>query len=298
MPRRRTKSRNDGAGGTAEPVILLPDAVLVNDGSPDPLPGAAVRIDGNRIAEVGDAKGVLDAHPDATILELKNCLVMPGLVNAHTHGHSTLGKGRGDKWSFELALNASPGISGGFSLEDKHTAALLNAAEMVLKGCTAAFDMCMELPTPTIEGMTAVGSAYSELGVRLVLAPMMADMTLYRAIPGLMDVLPAPHRSHVERMRAAPHEEHLAVCGKLLHDWPFDRDQVAVFQRVSEVGVAGVLAAVPDHLGEIGQRPSWLLVEGLCAQHAALDVPMLPSPDQGRMGAFYHHGIAGRGVGG
>ena len=65
MPRRRMKSRNDGAGGTAEPVILLPDAVLVNDGSPDPLLGAAVRIDANRIGEVGDAKGVgRDGHAD------------------------------------------------------------------------------------------------------------------------------------------------------------------------------------------------------------------------------------------
>ena len=185
---------------------------------------ADILIAGDTIMEVGGPG--MAAPADAQHIDATDRLIMPGLVNAHTHGHSTLGKGRGDKWSLELALNASPGISGGFTLEDKRTAALLNAAEMVLKGCTAAYDMCMELPTPTIEGMTAVGSAYSELGVRLVLAPMMADMTLYRAIPGLMDVLPAPHRSHVERMLAAPHEEHLAVCGKLLHDWPFDRDQV------------------------------------------------------------------------
>ncbi len=185
---------------------------------------ADILITGDTITEVGQPG--MAAPADAQHVDATDRLVMPGLVNAHTHGHSTLGKGRGDKWSLELVLNASPGISGGFTLEDKHTAALLNAAEMVLKGCTAAYDMCMELPTPTIDGMTAVGSAYSELGVRVVLAPMMADMTLYQAIPGLMEVLPAPHRSHVERMRAAPHEEHLAVCGELLHNWPFDRDQV------------------------------------------------------------------------
>ncbi len=185
---------------------------------------ADILIAGDTIAEIGQPG--MAAPAEAQPVDASDRLVMPGLVNAHTHGHSTLGKGRGDKWSLELTLNASAGISGGFTLEDKHTAALLNAAEMVLKGCTAAYDMCMELPTPTIEGMSAVGSAYAELGVRVVLAPMMADMTLYQAIPGLMEALPAPHRSQVEKMIAAPHAEHLAVCRDLLHDWPFDRDQV------------------------------------------------------------------------
>ena len=185
---------------------------------------ADILVAGDTIMEVGQPG--MAAPADAQPVDAADRLVMPGLVNAHTHGHSTLGKGRGDKWSLELVLNAGPGINGGFSLEDKHTAALLNAAEMVLKGCTAAYDMCMELPTPTIEGVTAVGSAYAELGVRVVLAPMMADMTLYQAIPGLMDALPAAHRNHIEKMQAAPHEEQLAVCGELLHDWPFDRDQV------------------------------------------------------------------------
>jgi cytosine/adenosine deaminase-related metal-dependent hydrolase len=185
---------------------------------------ADILVAGDTIVEVGQPG--MAAPADAQHVDAADRLVMPGLVNAHTHGHSTLGKGRGDKWSLELVLNASPGINGGFSLEDKHTAALLNAAEMVLKGCTAAYDMCMEVPTPTIEGMTAVGSAYAELGVRVVLAPMMADMTLYQAIPGLMDALPAAHRSHIEAMSAAPHEAHLTACGELLHDWPFGRDQV------------------------------------------------------------------------
>lgn len=80
MSRRRTKSLNDAAGGAAEPVILLPDAVLVNDGSTVPVPGAAIRIDGNRVAEVGEAKGVLDAHPDATLLDLPNSLDRKSVV--------------------------------------------------------------------------------------------------------------------------------------------------------------------------------------------------------------------------
>ena len=185
---------------------------------------ADILIEGDSIAEVGPPG--MEAPTDAETVDASDRLVIPGLVNAHTHGHGSLGKGLGDKWSLELLLNASPWVSGGVTLEDKRTAALLNAAEMVLKGCTAAYDMYFEPPTPSLEGLSAVGEAYAELGVRVVLAPMMADTTLYRAIPGLLDALPEPHRSRAEKMSTAPQEEHLALCRDMLERWPLQRDQV------------------------------------------------------------------------
>ena len=185
---------------------------------------ADILIERDTIALVGAAG--MDAPDDALVIDASDRLVMPGLVNAHTHGHGSLGKGLGDKWSLELLLNASPWVAGGFTLEDKYTAALLNAAEMVLKGCTAAYDMYVEFPQPSLDGLTAIGKAYAEVGVRVVLAPMMGDTTFYDAIPGLVDALPEPHRSHVEKIRATPREQHLAACGEMLKEWPLDRDQV------------------------------------------------------------------------
>ena len=166
MPRRRTKSRNDGAGGTAEPVILLPDAVLVNDGSPDPLPGAAVRIDGNRIAEVGDAKGVLDAHPDATVLELKNCLVMPGLVNAHQHGRglSDLQQGfRDDLLELVIAtrLQRCPQVCAPF--------VSLAAAEMLRNGVTCTVQANVTFGNDYEAEIRAMLEAYDQAGIRATL---------------------------------------------------------------------------------------------------------------------------------
>lgn len=151
---------------------------------------------------------------------------MPGLVNAHTHGHGSLSKGLGDKWSLELLLNAAPWIGGGLTQEARGLAARLNAAEMVLKGCTAAYDMFFEFPAPTLDGISAVAKGYEAVGVRAVLAPMMADTTLYQAIPGLLDSLPEPHRSRAEALQATPWETHIAGCRALLQDWPVDRDIV------------------------------------------------------------------------
>ena len=185
---------------------------------------ADVLIAGDTIRELGPPG--MAAPEDAGPLDATERLLIPGLVNAHTHGHGSLSKGRGDKWSLELLLNASPWVSGGFTLEDKLTAARLNAAEMVLKGCTAAYDMYFEFPTPSLEGLSAVGKGYAEVGLRAVVAPMMADTTLYQAIPGLLDSLPEPHRGHAEKLRAAPWPEHIAACRSLLAAWPFARARV------------------------------------------------------------------------
>ena len=71
---------------------------------------------------------------------------------------------------------------------------------MLLKGCTACYDLFVEFPLPTEEGIAAVADVYTQVGMRAVIAPMMADMTLYEAIPGLMDALPA---AFADRRRAA-----------------------------------------------------------------------------------------------
>ena len=182
---------------------------------------ADMLIAGDTIVEIGRAG--MEAPPGAIVVDAADRLLIPGLVNAHTHGQGSLGKGMGDKWSLELLLNANPWVSGGFTVEDKYTAALLNAAEMILKGCTAAYDMYFEFPAPSLEGLSAVGRAYAEIGVRVVLAPLMADTKLYDAIPGLFDALPEPYRSHVQKIRAAPFDETVRICRSLLHEWPFDR---------------------------------------------------------------------------
>ena len=183
-----------------------------------------VLIKGDEILELG-APG-MDAPEDAVVIDASDRLLMPGLVNAHTHGHGSLSKGYGDKWSLELLLNAAPWIGGGLTLEGQYLAARLNAAEMVLKGCTAAYDMFFQFPKPSLESISAVSSGYMDVGIRATIAPMMADTTFYTAIPGLLDSLPEPHRSHAAALNAAPWEDHIAGCRALLQDWPGDRERV------------------------------------------------------------------------
>jgi guanine deaminase len=150
-------------------------------------------------------------------------LLIPGLVNGHTHAQVTLGKGMFDRYTLELYLNAMAFGSGRRTLEDKYVSAALGATEMVRKGCTAAYDMFAEFPLPTVEGVDAVARAYSDVGMRAVIAPMLADRSFYRAIPGLTDVLPDELREAVLKIEYAPHAQTVAACRTILEGWRWDR---------------------------------------------------------------------------
>ena len=162
------------------------------------------------------------------MIDAKNRLMHPGLINAHTHSPGNLGKGMGDLWSLELLLTASQWINGGRTLEDKHLSAMIGAAEMVMKGCTAAYDLAAEFPLPSVDGLSAMASAYEEVGMRAVLAPMVADITFFEAIPGLMERLSPALQKEVESFRYAPWKAITKQMNKALQKWPFEKVVLAV----------------------------------------------------------------------
>src|SRR5262249_49244869 len=138
-------------------------------------------------------------------------LLHPGLVNAHTHGHGNLAKGMGDRWTLELLLSAAPWITGNRNADDKYLSTQLGAVEMVLKGCTACYDLSFEWPLPTSEGLSLAGQAYADVGMRAVVAPMVADRSFYEAIPGLDEALPQLLKDGVAGLRLAPAEATLSA---------------------------------------------------------------------------------------
>ena len=185
--------------------------------------------------------GVDLAAPDAAeAFDASGLIMHPGLINAHTHGHGGLARGQGDKWTLELLLAAAPWISGGRSLADKKLSTLICAAEMVAKGCTAAYDLYYEFPTPSRDGLDAVAEAYHEVGMRAVVAPMVADRTVYEAIPGMMDSLPEPLQAEVAKLRLRPPEETLAAIGEVLKHWQWAKHDIR----------AAVAPTIPHHCSD------------------------------------------------
>jgi guanine deaminase len=199
---------------------------------------ADVLIDGDTIREVA-APGA--AVPEgAAEIDVSGHLLHPGLVNAHTHAHGNLSKGMGDRWTLELLLSAAPFLSGHRTTEDKYLTAQLGAVEMVLKGCTACYDLFFEWPLPSRDGLAAAAAAYADVGMRAVIAPMVADRTMYEAIPGLAAALPEGLRERVAGLRLAPAAETLAAIRDAFARWS------------SPQGLVGLAVAptIPQHCSD------------------------------------------------
>jgi len=194
----------DIAAGTAEPADIL--------------------IEGDTIREIGPPG--CPAPEGATEISAARRLLHPGLVNAHTHGIGNFAKGMGDRWTLELLLTAGPWIVGNRTVEDGYFSTQLGAVEMVLKGCTACYDLSFEWPLPTTDGMTQAAQAYADVGMRAVVAPMVADRSFYESIPGLLEALPPPLRQGVAELRPPPAEATLAAIRNVLRGWSLDRDRV------------------------------------------------------------------------
>ena len=166
-------------------------------GSPLALTRADILMDGDRITAVGPA---IQAPPDARVLEGAGCLVLPGLGNAHTHAASPLARGRAGNWTLEDLVTIAPANYGFRTPEDDYLSAAIGAIEMLKTGCTSAYDLYMAVPAITDEAFEATVRAYTDVGMRVVLAPAVADIVFYETVPGLLDALPRDLRASVEAM--------------------------------------------------------------------------------------------------
>ena len=204
---------------------VIEGGLILDAGAEEARPGSLL-IAGDTIQAVLPPGSAVPA--DAERVDAASRLVIPGLINAHTHSHLTLAKGIQDRWTLELHLNAGLWTNGERTLEHKRLAAMLGAAEMIRKGCTSCYDLFMEIPVPSRDGLAAVADGYLATGMRVLLAPMLADLTFWQAIPGLMDALPPDLRSRAQAMTARPYESVLADLVATIRGWPYDRDRAAL----------------------------------------------------------------------
>jgi 5-methylthioadenosine/S-adenosylhomocysteine deaminase len=177
---------------------------------------ADVLIEGDQIVAVGCK---LSSPPGTEELDASGHLILPGLVNAHTHAHNNLLKALGDNWTLEDLLTHGPALNGGRTPEDHYLSAAIGAVEMLKTGCTAAYDLFMAVPAPSSEVVEAVVRAYIDVGLRTVVAPAVADMVFYRAVPDLFDLLPPGLRQTVEQIQADPTEGLLQLIEKAIRLW-------------------------------------------------------------------------------
>lgn len=185
--------------------IYTADYIVTQNNGRDIIEKGAVAIEKDKITCVGHADMLATMYPDAGRTDLGRAVIMPGLVNAHTHVPMSLYRGYSDdKALMDWLMNDIFPAEAKLTAEMVEMGALFSLAEMVRTGTTAFFDMYMH--------SDAVFRAADSIGIRGVIGENItrffpnlafADMPAYRE---MMAAQAAKWRNH-PRLRQAitPH---------------------------------------------------------------------------------------------
>jgi len=153
--------------------ILIKGCAVLDDTQPDGyLSSQNVLIEGNRISKITSAN--ISEQGIDRVLEGKDRLAIPGLVNAHTHSLENFSKATKEKVPLELWL-LDLFLLEGFSPREIYLAAMLGAMEMLKTGTTAVLDHLALGNDLTAEALSAAMQAYADSGIRGGVAPLIQD---------------------------------------------------------------------------------------------------------------------------
>jgi 5-methylthioadenosine/S-adenosylhomocysteine deaminase len=158
------------AGSAGEVDLIVRHGTLVTMDPARPLiPDGAVAIHGGRILAVGPAAEVERAHRARQVLDAGGGLVLPGLINAHTHAAMVMFRGIADdlKLMEWLQRYIFPAEARNVSAEFVKAGTRLAAVEMIRSGTTTFADMYY------FEDQVA--EAAKEAGLRVVAGETLID---------------------------------------------------------------------------------------------------------------------------
>jgi len=122
--------------------LLIKARYIITDPDIKPLENEAVAIDKEKIVEIGPVSELVEKYKPLKVLDRTNALLMPGLINAHTHAPMTLFRGLADdlplkKWLEEYIFPAESKLTP----EKVAIGTELACAEMIRSGTTSFVDM-------------------------------------------------------------------------------------------------------------------------------------------------------------
>ncbi|MEM0342973.1 MAG: amidohydrolase family protein [Thermoplasmata archaeon] len=116
--------------------ILLKGGLVVTQNWKREVIRGDVLIDGDRIASVGHVK----ARPEE-VVDVSGCVVMPGMINCHTHVAMALMRSVADDMPLERFLQRTFSIDSKRTADDVNIGAALGCIEMARTGTTTFVDM-------------------------------------------------------------------------------------------------------------------------------------------------------------
>ena len=145
---------------------LLADGWLITmNQQREVLDQASVYIEQDRIRAIGTSTQLKRQYPQAEVIDCTGQIIMPGMVNTHTHSFQTLLKGLGDDMVLKKWFTCMTGPSAvHLTAEDAHIAALHGCVESIRGGVTTLVDFMYAHPKPG--NIEAVHRAFDISGMR------------------------------------------------------------------------------------------------------------------------------------
>lgn len=122
--------------------------------------------------------GVFDKKPEDKSYEIidgRNMLAIPGLINAHTHSPENLLRGFSDSEPLEIWLNQMYELPFTYGEEETYLACMMGALEMLRSGTTAVLDHMWFGSGLNPKLIDVAMQAYSDAGIRAVVAPLVSN---------------------------------------------------------------------------------------------------------------------------
>jgi guanine deaminase len=232
--------------------LLIDNALVVTmDAERRVLDPGHVLVEGRRLAAVGAGRypGNRTGHD---VHDAAGRIVMPGLVNGHTHSYSNLVKGTLENLPLEIWMLYAMPQGRHMEPEDVAINAALGAIDMLKGGVTCCLDQLAE----DRENLALVAREYRRVGLRAVLAPMFGDVPYGQTLPEAM-TLPGGDRPHSGRRTPSTADGILAMVEDLAREC----------HRPDEGLVVGVGPSGP-------QRCTDALLQGSADLAERLDLPL------------------------
>lgn len=155
------------AGLRMSDITLINGLILEGPHRPSPEPHAMTVISGAKLSVVNGAAD--STVPSGDVIDCSGCLIMPGLVNAHTHAAMAMLRGLADDVPLDTWLNdyIFPAEARFAAPEFVYLGAKLAAVEMILSGITCCADGYFF--------MEQSARAFVEVGIRAVVAQGILD---------------------------------------------------------------------------------------------------------------------------
>lgn len=137
----------------------------------------------------------IDQTFDAT-----NYLIIPGLINAHSHSYTSFLKGTINNVPLDIYMLHAFAGNTTRSEREIYVSTILEGLQLLKFGVTTNCDHFMMRPVNSLNGWDAAAQAYRDCGIRANIAPQFSDLPFTDTLPFKKGELPKKYRSKPSSM--------------------------------------------------------------------------------------------------